>query len=147
VDVFSKAQRSAVMARVRGKNTTPEKAVRSLLHRLGFRFRLHRTDLPGTPDIVMPGRRTALFVHGCFWHQHANCRSAKRPAGNRVYWNRKLDRNMLRDGANKRALKKLGWKVIIVWECQTKHAAKLRSRLRRLTGSESGSRPVKRCVI
>ena len=136
MDVFSKAQRSAVMARVRGKDTTLEKAVRSLLHRLGFRFRLHRTDLPGTPDIVMPGRRTVLFVHGCFWHQHTNCPSAKRPASNRVYWNRKLDRNMLRDSANKRALKKLDWKVIIVWECQTKNVATLRGRLRRLAGGK-----------
>ena len=124
------------MARVRGKDTTLEKAVRSLLHRLGFRFRLHRTDLPGTPDIVMPGRRTVLFVHGCFWHQHTNCPSAKRPASNRVYWNRKLDRNMLRDSANKRALKKLDWKVIIVWECQTKNVATLRGRLRRLAGGK-----------
>ena len=124
------------MARVRGKDTTLEKAVRSLLHRLGFRFRLHRTDLPGTPDIVMPGRRTVLFVHGCFWHQHTHCPSAKRPAGNRVYWNRKLDRNMRRDSANKRALKKLDWKVIIVWECQTKNVATLRGRLRRLAGGK-----------
>ena len=124
------------MARVRGKDTTLEKAVRSLLHRLGFRFRLHRTDLPGTPDIVMPGRRTVLFVHGCFWHQHTNCPSAKRPASNRVYWNRKLDRNMRRDSANKRALKKLDWKVIIVWECQTKNVATLRGRLRRLAGGK-----------
>lgn len=124
------------MARVRGKDTALEKAVRSLLHRLGFRFRLHRTDLPGTPDIVMPGRRTVLFVHGCFWHQHTNCPSAKRPASNRVYWDRKLDRNMLRDSANKRALKKLDWKVIIVWECQTKNVATLRGRLRRLAGGK-----------
>lgn len=134
MDVFSKAQRSAVMARVRSKNTGPEKLVRSLLHRLGFRFRLHRSDLPGTPDIVMPGRGIAVFVHGCFWHQHNNCPLAARPASNRTYWDNKLDRNRTRDISNQRALKQLGWKVVVVWECQTKHTDRLtRQLLRKLS--------------
>ena len=132
MDVFSKAQRSAVMARVRSKDTKPEKIVRSLLHRLGFRFRLHRADLPGTPDIVMPGRGIVVFVHGCFWHQHARCASANRPASNRVYWNNKLDRNRTRDAANKRALRRLGWKVVVVWECQIKNIDRLSGQLLRL---------------
>lgn len=136
MDVFSKEQRSAVMARVRSKNTGPEKAVRSLLHRLGFRFRLHRSDLPGTPDIVMPGRGIVIFVHGCFWHQHNNCPSAARPASNQPYWNRKLDRNKVRDVFNQRALKRAGWKVIVVWECQVTDLENLSRRLLRLARSE-----------
>ena len=135
MDVFSKAQRSAVMAKVRGKDTTPEKTVRSLLHRLGFRFRLHRRDLPGKPDIVMPGRRTVVFVHGCFWHQHRNCPSADRPASHRAYWNKKLDRNVMRDAVNRGALTRLGWKVIVVWECRIKDTGKLTARLLHLIRS------------
>ena len=126
MDVFSTAQRSAVMARVRSKNTGPERAVRSLLHCLGFRFRLHRSDWPGTPDIVMSGRGTVVFVHGCFWHQHHNCPSAARPTSNRVYWDKKLDRNQARDISNQRALKRAGWRAIVVWECKTIDAAKSR---------------------
>lgn len=132
MDVFSKAQRSAVMARVRSKDTAPEKVTRSLLHRLGFRFRLHRADLPGTPDIVMPGRGAVVCVHGCFWHQHRNCPSAARPASNRTYWDKKLDGNRRRDAANRRALTRLGWKVFVVWECQTKNTDRLSMRLQRL---------------
>lgn len=119
MDVFSRTKRSAIMAQVKSKNTAPEKAVRSLLHRLGFRFRLHRTDLPGTPDITLPGRRAVVFVHGCFWHQHPGCRHSTRPASNREYWDIKLDKNASRDATNIRLLRKLGWKVLIVWECQT----------------------------
>ena len=132
MDVYSKAQRSATMARVRGKDTAPEKAVRSLLHRLGFRFRLHRSDLPGTPDIVMPGRGIVILVHGCFWHQHPNCPHATRPTSNCAYWNAKLDRNVVRDADNQRALKRLGWKVAVIWECQLKDIDRLVRRLTRL---------------
>lgn len=134
MDVFSKAQRSAVMASVRGKDTAPEKIVRSLLHRLGFRFRLHRADLPGKPDIVLPARGIAIFVHGCFWHQHRNCPAAARPASNRAYWDKKLDRNHARDALNRRALTRLGWKTVIVWECEIKRAERLRDRLIRHLG-------------
>lgn len=129
MDVFSKAQRSAVMGSVRSKNTTPEIAVRSLLHRLGFRFRLHRSELPGMPDIVMPGRRIVVFVHGCFWHQHRNCPRAVRPSSNRIYWDKKLDRNAARDVASQQALRQLGWKVVVVWECQIRDIRRLTRRL------------------
>ncbi|MEW5837438.1 MAG: DNA mismatch endonuclease Vsr [Pseudomonadota bacterium] len=128
-DVFAPSQRSRIMARVKGKNTRPEIRVRSLLHRLGYRFRLHRKDLPGTPDIVLPGRRTVVFVHGCFWHQHPGCKQATRPVANAAYWNEKLDRNMARDARHIHALGALGWKTIIVWECELKDIAALERRL------------------
>ncbi len=122
------------MARVRSKNTVPELAVRSLLHRLGYRFRLHRADLPGKPDVTLPARKTVIFVHGCFWHQHNACRLADRPVSNREYWDAKLDRNVARDAANKSKLRKLGWKVIIVWECQIKIPERLSKRLVKALG-------------
>jgi len=134
MDVFSKDQRSAVMSRVRSKDTDPEKSVRSLLHRLGFRFRLHQSDLPGKPDIVLPGRGIVIFVHGCFWHQHKNCLSASRPASNREYWDGKLEKNKIRDSSNQRALRRLGWKVVVVWECQIRNKDRLTRRLLRLLG-------------
>lgn len=134
VDVFSQSQRSAIMAQVKSKNTAPERSVRSLLHRLGFRFRLHKAYLPGTPDITLPGRRTVIFVHGCFWHQHPRCKRAARPMSNREYWDAKLDKNVGRDATNIRLLKKLGWKVLIVWECQTTEK-KLKSLAARLIKS------------
>ena len=134
MDVFSKEKRSAIMARVRSVDTTPEIAVRSLLHRMGYRFRLHRKDLPGKPDIVMPGRRTVIFVHGCFWHQHTNCTAAARPTSNCDYWNAKLDRNIVRDAGCQKQLRSLGWKVIVVWECEVRNLSRLEKRLRRSLG-------------
>lgn len=134
MDVFSRSQRSAIMARVRSKNTVPELAVRSLLHRLGYRFRLHRADLPGEPDVTLPVRNTVIFVHGCFWHQHPGCSLAVRPVSNREYWDAKLNRNVKRDTANKSKLRKLGWKVIIVWECQIKNLERLSKRLIKALG-------------
>jgi len=134
MDVFSKEKRSAVMARVRSRDTSPEITVRSLLHRLGYRFRLHRHDLPGTPDIVMPGRRTVIFVHGCFWHQHARCAAAARPTSNCDYWNAKLDGNITRDKRCQKLLRSLGWKIIVVWECETRNLLRLEKRLRRALG-------------
>jgi len=105
------------MSRVRGTDTTPEVRVRSFLHRLGYRFRLHRRGLPGRPDIVMPSHRAAVFVHGCFWHQHLGCAKATLPATNREKWAAKLARNVERDGENLRALQEAGWRVATVWEC------------------------------
>lgn len=134
MDVFSKEKRSAIMASVSSRDTTPELIVRSLLHRLGYRFRLHRKDLPGTPDIVMPGRRTVIFVHGCFWHQHTHCIAAARPTSNCDYWNAKLDRNIVRDAGCQKQLCLLGWKVIVVWECETRNLMRLEKRLRRSLG-------------
>lgn len=117
-DAVSKIQRSAMMSRVRGRDTGPEIAVRSVLHRAGYRFRLHRRDLPGTPDIVLPAYRTCIFVNGCFWHQHNGCAASKRPTTNVEFWNKKLDRTIQRDQENLRALQELGWKTIVLWECE-----------------------------
>lgn len=104
------------MSRVTGKNTKPEMFVRSALHRAGHRFRLHRKDLPGKPDLVLPKHSIAVFVHGCFWHGH-DCKRGKQPSSNKAFWQKKLDRNLERDDANVEALRKLGWKVRIIWEC------------------------------
>lgn len=124
------------MARVRSKDTGPERAVRSLLHRLGYRFRLHRRELPGVPDLTLPKYRTVVFVHGCFWHQHKGCKAAERPASNCEYWDAKLDRNLSRDAENKKRLKALGWKVVVVWECQLRNPERLSERLHQLLRSE-----------
>ena len=118
-DVFSKEKRSEVMSRVRSSDTKPERAVRSALHRLGYRFRLHRRDLPGKPDIVLPRLKTVIFVHGCFWHQHG-CKKSKLPQQNAAFWQRKLLSNVARDGAVTRQLAESGWKVVVIWECQFK---------------------------
>lgn len=118
-DHISPAKRSENMRAVKSKNTSPEKRVRSVAHRLGLRFRLHRKDLPGSPDVLFPGRRVALFVHGCFWHRHEECPKATTPKTNTDYWNEKFRRNVERDKETRKKLEKDGWKVIIIWECQT----------------------------
>jgi len=105
------------MSKVRGKDTKPEKIVRSLLHVMGYRFRLHRKDLPGKPDIVLPKYKTAIFVHGCFWHGHECKHGQNRPKSNAAYWKNKIQSNMHRDKINNIELERLGWKVIVVWEC------------------------------
>lgn len=121
------------MARVRSKNTKPEKCVRSALHRLGFRFRLHRRDLPGIPDIVLPKHKTVIFVHGCFWHQHEGCKKATLPKQNAATWAAKLSRNVARDAEVRQALEMLGWQVELVWECELRQGeAWLERLLRRL---------------
>lgn len=122
------------MSRVCGKDTSPELRVRSALHRLGFRFRLHRDDLPGRPDIVLPKHNAVIFVHGCFWHGHRNCSRSTRPTSNVPFWNKKLDKNTLRDRKARRALLSLGWKVLIIWECQV-GAGNLSNRLKRFLGA------------
>lgn len=113
-------QRSAIMRAVKGKDTKPEMAVRRALHSLGFRFRLQRRDLPGCPDIVLPGRRLAIFVHGCFWHRHADCRKTTTPKTRIDFWTAKFEANAARDKRVERELVAAGWKVLVVWECQTK---------------------------
>ena len=129
-DVYGPEKRSAVMRRVKGRDTTPEKTVRRLLTRLGARYRLHRKDLPGKPDIVMPGRRLALFVHGCFWHGHDCARGARVPKANRDYWTAKVARNRARDEAAREALTGSGWRVETLWECELKDEGAVSERLR-----------------
>ncbi|NLX60449.1 MAG: DNA mismatch endonuclease Vsr [Phycisphaerae bacterium] len=122
--------RSRNMAAIRSRNTRPELLVRSVVHRLGYRFRLHHRDLPGTPDLVLPRYRAAIFVHGCFWHAHS-CRSGSRcPRTNTAYWTAKRHRNRARDRRACLALRKDGWRVLTVWECETKDLVRLASRLR-----------------
>lgn len=134
MDRLTPERRSWLMAQVRSANTKPEIAVRSLLHRLGYRFRLHRRDLPGTPDIVLPGRRTVIFVHGCFWHGHS-CKREKMPKSRLDYWGPKIEANRQRDRRKRRALRDLGWHVTEVWECELKYPARL---ARKLVRSLSG---------
>ena len=131
-DVFDAAKRSAVMRRVKGRDTSPEMKVRKALTRLGARYRLHRKDLPGNPDIVMPGRKLALFVHGCFWHGHDCARGARVPKQNRDYWVAKVARNVARDTRTTEALTAQGWRVETIWECELKGAEALEARLRGL---------------
>jgi DNA mismatch endonuclease (patch repair protein) len=128
-DVFTPEKRSAVMRRVKGRDTSPELKVRKLLTRLGARYRLHRKDLPGNPDIVLPGRKLAIFVHGCFWHGHDCARGARVPKQNRDYWLAKVARNTARDEAAQAALATAGWRVVVLWECDMKDEAALSERL------------------
>jgi len=128
-DVYSPEKRSAVMRRVKGKDTSPELKVRKALTALGARYRLHRADLPGKPDIVLPRRKLALFVHGCFWHGHDCARGARVPKQNRDYWVGKVDRNRARDAKSRDALTALGWRVETIWECDLKDPAALEVRL------------------
>ena len=124
------------MRRVKGRNTTPEMTVRRVLTRLGARYRLHRKDLPGSPDIVLPGRRLAIFVHGCFWHGHDCARGARVPKQNRDYWVAKVGRNRDRDGRNRQVLEGSGWRVETIWECELKDEAALNARLCHLLSPE-----------
>jgi DNA mismatch endonuclease, patch repair protein len=128
-DVFSKPKRSEVMSRIKGQNTKPELIVRSLLHRLGYRFRLHRRDLPGKPDIVLPRYKTIIFVHGCFWHRHNDCRFAYTPKSRTEFWLKKLESNVIRDNQVRSELELLGWRVITVWECELRNLDHIYARL------------------
>lgn len=121
--------RSAIMRAIKGRDTKPELRVRSVLHRLGYRFRLHRRSLPGSPDIVLPSRRVAIFVHGCFWHCHGCKRGGREPKENAGYWRAKLARNVERDAGNLSALAAVDWHAIVVWECELKGEAALAERL------------------
>ncbi|HEY3827364.1 MAG TPA: very short patch repair endonuclease [Bryobacteraceae bacterium] len=123
------ASRSAIMRAVKSQDTAPEMLVRRLVHRLGYRYRLHRKDLPGKPDLVFPGRRKIVFVHGCFWHGHHCRRGARIPKTNRDYWVRKIERNKQRDKTHSASLIATGWRVLILWECDIVHATKLSKKL------------------
>jgi len=119
-DKLTPERRSWNMSRIRSKNTKPELIVRSLLHRMGFRFRVNRKDLLGKPDIVLPKYKTVIFVHGCFWHRHKGCKGATTPSTRREFWEKKFKDNTNRDKRNRRELKKAGWNVIVLWECEVK---------------------------
>lgn len=128
MDTISKDSRSALMSRIRSKNTKPELAVRSILHRLGFRFRLYRKDLPGHPDIVLPKYRKIILVQGCFWHGHS-CRLASRPKSNQEYWSRKIASNQERDRHSRAELEAAGWSVLELWECEIRSGTGLVQRI------------------
>lgn len=117
------------MSRIRSRDTVPEVAVRRLVHRLGFRFRLHGRQLPGKPDMVLSRHRSVIFVHGCFWHQHEGCIDCSSPRTNSTYWSPKLARNVERDAENQAALRSQGWKVITVWECEARRLDVLEKKL------------------
>ena len=118
LDNLPSPERSALMAKIRSKNTRPEILVRKLLYKQGYRFRLHAKDLPGQPDIIFRSRRKAIFVHGCFWHRHKGCKKATMPKTRTDYWKPKLEANRKRDAVSVSALKELGWQVMIIWECE-----------------------------
>jgi DNA mismatch endonuclease (patch repair protein) len=120
MDKLSKKRRSEIMGRIRGKDTVPELKVRSLIHKLGYRFRLHSKTLPGRPDLVFPGRRKVIFVHGCFWHAHSGCPKGKPPKSNLDFWLNKLEANKQRDAKAVENLESEGWQVLTVWQCQLK---------------------------
>lgn len=142
VDVHSPTQRSFNMSQIRGKDTAPEIKLRSLLHRHGHRFRLQRKDLPGRPDIVLPGSRVAVYVHGCYWHRHKGCRLATMPSSNVEFWRSKFERTVERDQENIVALTAAGWTPVIVWECELRadQEATLH-RIEEAIGSSKRSRP------
>lgn len=119
-DRISPERRSENMRRICSKDTNPEIELRAIVHSLGYRFRLHRDNLPGKPDLVFPSRRKVIFVHGCFWHQHSRCKEGRIPASRRDYWLPKLTKNRERDSAVRHALRNKGWKILTVWECQLK---------------------------
>ena len=135
-DTVSQAKRTEIMSSVKQRHTKPEIIVRKILHRHGFRFRLHNKKLPGTPDIVLPKRKAVIFVHGCFWHQHEGCRKSRRPTSNVEFWNEKLDRNIARDNRKEFELEKSGWKVLTVWDCEIKNEDSLIEKLENLLHAE-----------
>ena len=149
-DTLSIAERSRLMAKIKGKNTAPERAVRSLLHRAGYRFRIHVRGLPGTPDVVLPKYRAVVFVHGCFWHRHRNCKIATMPQSHKKFWSEKFARNVANDARHRRKLRRLGWRVVTVWSCQLRHPERvlakiekaLKPQIRRAAGNSRGTAPL-----
>lgn len=139
MDIVDLATRSRMMAGIRSKDTKPEMSVRKYLHAHGFRYRLHARDLPGSPDLVLPKYRVAIFVHGCFWHQHPGCRFATKPASNTERWQMKFQTNLERDTRNLAALQATGWRVLLVWECELR--SQTLERLQRLVGEITQQAP------
>jgi len=142
MDIVDRESRSRMMSGIRGVNTLPEMKVRSVLHALGYRFRLHDRSLPGSPDIVMRSRNVVVFVHGCFWHRHEECSRATTPSTRQEFWSRKLQANVVRDRMNVERLREMGWRVLIVWECAIPRGSEafdnLRAKLTRWMNSSRG---------
>jgi len=134
VDHLSKAARSTNMSRIKGRNTAPELLVRRLLHQLGYRFKLSLKGLPGRPDIIFPNRKKAIFVNGCFWHQHQDCVNARLPKSNEIFWRQKLERNIQRDAEVTKRLADLGWSCFTIWECEVKRRSVLQRDLVKFLG-------------
>ena len=132
-DHLTKKKRSWNMSRIKSKNTKPELIVRSLLQGMGYRFRLHRKDLPGKPDIVLPKYKIVIFVHGCFWHRHKGCRKCTTPSSNQEYWKSKFERNVANDICHKVRLRGKGWKVFVIWECETNNLDNLQRKFTRIS--------------
>lgn len=141
MDMLSPEKRSALMARIKGKDTKPEILVRRLAHALGYRFRLHRRDLPGRPDLAFISLRKVVLVNGCFWHAHTGCPGYRLPKSNRVFWKEKLANNRTRDRRTLSALRKAGWDTLVIWECETRDVDALSRRLSEFLSSEGGSTP------
>ena len=133
-DLLSRSRRSANMSKIRSKDSAPEMLVRRLAFRLGYRYRLHAANLPGKPDLVFPGRKKVIFVHGCFWHQHRDCAEGRLPRSNTDYWVPKLTRNVQRDAESRARLRRAGWKALVIWECETKVEARLAAKLKKFLG-------------
>jgi DNA mismatch endonuclease, patch repair protein len=133
---MTRRERSVRMSRIRSRDTTPELIVRSVVHKLGYRFRLHQKSLPGQPDLVFKSKRKIIFVHGCFWHQHEdpNCKTTRKPKSNRGYWTAKLRRNVSRDREHATALSQQGWELLVLWECQLKDESQLGRTIREFLG-------------
>ena len=137
VDVTVSGARSRNMAAIRCKDTSPELRVRRLLHHLGYRFRLHRRDLPGSPDIVLPKHRTVVFVHGCFWHRHPGCRYTTTPKTRADFWANKFEQNIRRDHRQQQQLREMGWSVMVIWECELRDLQSLKARLVQIRATAS----------
>lgn len=135
MDTIDPKRRSENMRQIKSRDTKPELLVRRVAHSLGYRFRLHRRDLPGCPDLVFVSRRKIILVHGCFWHQHLGCRGGRLPRSRRTYWGRKLLGNTLRDEATVKGLRKLGWGVLVIWECETQDEPRMKRRIKRFLGA------------
>ena len=138
-DIVDREKRSEIMSRIRGRDTGPEMTVRRIAHRLGFRFRLHRRDLPGSPDLVFPKHRAVIMVHGCFWHRHPGCKYASSPKTRVRFWEEKFEGNVVRDRRNDEALHELGWRVMVIWECETRDHDAVAKRIVDYLGADANS--------
>ena len=135
-DIFDGKKRSEIMSRIRGRDTEPEMIVRRIAHGLGFRFRLHRRDLPGSPDLLFPRYRAVIMVHGCFWHRHPGCKYASSPKTRVRFWEDKFEGNVVRDRRNEEALHELGWRVMVIWECETRDREAVAERIVEYLGED-----------